>query len=87
MNSLRPARTEIAALRLPDAVQKQIHDLARALDTASTVEDVEREGALQLSSIFGLETAKRLHSADIENLYISFDGAVRARRRKLVDQS
>lgn len=78
---------KIAALRLPNAVQEQIDDLVRRLDTASTVEDVEREGALQLSFIFGLETAKRLRSADIDNLYISFDEAVQERLQTLADQS
>jgi hypothetical protein len=80
-------RQKIAALRLPNPVQEQIDDLVRALDTANTVEDVERESALQLSFIFGLETAKRLRSADIEYLYISFDEAVQERLQTLADQS
>ena len=48
----------------------------RALNTARTREGLEREGAMEVSFIFGLETAKRLRPADVESLYIIFDDAV-----------
>jgi hypothetical protein len=66
-------------LKLPKPIRGPINDLVRALNAASTREDIEREGALEIAMILGLETAKRLKPADIEALYMIFDDAVQAR--------
>lgn len=66
-------------LRLPKPVRGPIDDLVRALNAASTREDIEREGTLQIALIMGLETTKKLRPADIEALYMIFDDAVQAR--------
>lgn len=76
----------IATLRLPKPIQGQIDDLVRALNAASTKEAVQREGAMEISFILGLETAKRLRPGDIEALYIIFDDAVQERLLRLADQ-
>jgi hypothetical protein len=73
----------IEALRLHKSIQGPVNDLVRALNAASTREDVEREGAMEIAFILGLETAKRLRSADIEALYIIFDDAVQERLKQL----
>ncbi|MDE1167730.1 MAG: hypothetical protein PW845_20740 [Pseudomonas sp.] len=75
----------IEALRLPKPLQGQIDDLVRALNAASTKEDLEREGAMEIAFILGLETAKRLRPADIEALYMIFDDAVQERISQLAE--
>ncbi len=70
-------------LKLPKPVRGPINDLVRALNAASTRTDVEREGALEIALILGLETAKRLKPADIEALYMIFDDAVQERLQSL----
>lgn len=70
-------------LKLPKPVRGPINDLVRALNAASTRADVEREGALEIALILGLETAKRLKPADIEALYMIFDDAVQERLQSL----
>ncbi|MGH8418058.1 MAG: hypothetical protein ACRER8_12375 [Pseudomonas sp.] len=77
----------IDSLRLPKAVQGPVNDLVRALSAASTREDVEREGEMEIAFILGLETTKRLRAADIETLYMIFDDAVQARLSHLAEQS
>lgn len=77
---------QIAALELPDAILTVINNLLRGLDTASTVEDLERERAYQIRLIRDLEVARRLRPAVIETLFMSFDSAVQQRHRELVDQ-
>jgi hypothetical protein len=72
-------------LKLPKPIRGPINDLVRALNAASTREDIEREGALEIALILGLETAKRLKPADIEALYMIFDDAVQARLQGLVE--
>jgi hypothetical protein len=72
-------------LKLPKPIRGPINDLVRALNAASTREDIEREGALEIALILGLETAKRLKAGDIEALYMIFDDAVQARLRGLVE--
>jgi hypothetical protein len=76
----------IAALRLPKPIQGPIDDLVRALNAATTKEDLEREGAMEISFILGLETTKRLRPADVEALYMIFDDAVQDRLRQLAEQ-
>lgn len=66
-------------LRLPKPIRGPIDKLLRSLDAASTREDVESEGELQIAFILGLETAKRLRPSDVEALYMIFDDAVQAR--------
>lgn len=73
----------IAALRLPKPIQGPIDDLVRALNAASTREDLEREGEMEIAFILGLETARRLRPADIEALYMIFDDAVQERLKHL----
>lgn len=70
-------------LRLPKAIRDPVDKLVRSLDAASTREDIEREGAMQISFILGLETARRLRPSDIEALYMIFDDAVQARLEQL----
>jgi hypothetical protein len=73
----------IEALRLPKPIQGPVSDLVRALNAASTKEDIEREGEMQIAFIMGLETARRLRASDIEALYIIFDDAVQQRLGQL----
>ena len=77
----------IAALRLPKPIQGPIDDLVRALNAATTKEDLEREGAMEISFILGLETTKRLRPADVEALYMICDDAVQDRLRQLAEQN
>jgi hypothetical protein len=70
-------------LKLPKPIRGPINDLVRALNAASTREDIEREGALEIALILGLETAKRLKPSDIEALYMIFDDAVQERLQAL----
>ncbi|HEX8586647.1 hypothetical protein [Pseudomonas sp.] len=77
----------IAALRLPKPIQGPIDDLVRALNAATTREDLEREGAMEISFILSLETSKRLRPADVEALYMIFDDAVQERLAQLADRS
>jgi hypothetical protein len=77
----------IAALRLPKPIQGSIDDLVRALNAATTKEELEREAAMEISFILGLETSKRLRPADVETLYMIFDDAVQERLSQLADQS
>jgi hypothetical protein len=77
----------IAALRLPKPIQGSIDDLVRALTAATTKEELEREAAMEISFILGLETSKRLRPADVETLYMIFDDAVQERLSQLADQS
>ncbi|MFK3971228.1 hypothetical protein ACI2KS_10925 [Pseudomonas sp. NPDC087358] len=74
---------KIDLLKLPKSIRDPVNDLVRALNAASTRADVEREGAMQISFILGLETAKRLRPADIEALYMIFDDAVQERLAQL----
>lgn len=73
----------IDSLRLPKAIQGPVNDLVRALSAASTREDIEREGEMEIAFILGLETTKRLRPADIEMLYMIFDDAVQTRLAQL----
>lgn len=73
----------IDSLRLPKAIQGPVNDLVRALSAASTREDIEREGEMEIAFILGLETTRRLRPADIEMLYMIFDDAVQARLAQL----
>lgn len=77
----------IAALRLPKPIQGPIDDLVRALNAATTKEDLEREAAMEISFILSLETSKRLRPADVETLYMIFDDAVQERLSQLAGQS
>ncbi len=77
----------IAALRLPKPIQGAIDDLVRALNAATTKEDLEREAAMEISFILSLETSKRLRPADVETLYMIFDDAVQERLSQLANQS
>lgn len=70
-------------LKLPKAIRDPVNDLVRALNAASTREDIEREGALEIALILGLENARRLKPSDIEALYMIFDDAVQARLQGL----
>ena len=73
----------IEALRLHKSIQGPINDLVRALNAASTREDIEREGAMEIAFILGLELTRRLRAADVEALYIIFDDAVQERLKQL----
>jgi hypothetical protein len=75
----------IEALRLHKSIQGPINDLVRALNAATTREDIEREGAMEIAFILGLETTRRLRAADIEALYIIFDDAVQQRLKQLAN--
>lgn len=70
-------------LKLPKPVRNQIDDLVRALNAASTREDVEREGEMQIALIGALESARKLKPADVETLYIIFDDAVQVRLQEV----
>lgn len=72
-------------LKLPKDVRGSINDLVQALNAASTKADVEREGALEIALILGLEQSRKLKPADIETLYMIFDDAKEARLRALQD--
>lgn len=74
---------QLDLLRLPKAIRGQVDKLVRSLDAASTREDIEREGTMQISFIFGLEAARQLRASDVEALYIIFDDAVQARLKQL----
>jgi len=73
----------IEALRLLKPIQGPVNDLVRALNAASTKEDIEREGEMQIAFIMELETARRLRASDIEALYIIFDDVVQERLGQL----
>ena len=66
-------------MSLPKPIQGLVNDLVRALNAASTKEDIEREGEMQIAFIMEPETARRLRASDIEALYIIFGDAVRER--------
>jgi Tfp pilus assembly protein PilO len=70
-------------LRLQKPIRDEMNDLLRALNAASTREDLEAERALQIESIQTLESTRKLRSADAEALYIIFDDAVEARLENL----
>ena len=71
-------------LNLPKPLRGPISDLVRALNAASTREDIEREAALQISFIHELESGKKkLRASDVEALYIIFDEAVQERLESL----
>lgn len=70
-------------LKLPKDVRGPINDLVRALNAASTRADIEREGALEIALILGLQQSRKLKPADIETLYMIFDDAKEARLRAL----
>lgn len=70
-------------LKLPKPVRNQIDDLVRALNAASTREDVEREGEMQIALIGALESSRKLKPADVETLYIIFDDAVQVRLQEV----
>jgi hypothetical protein len=76
---------QLDLLKLPKPVRNQIDDLVRALNAASTRQDVEREGEMQIALIAALESARKLKPADVETLYIIFDDAVQVRLQE-VDQ-
>lgn len=73
----------VEALRLPKSIKAEIDDLIRALNAASDRQAIEREGAMEIAFILGLEKAKLLRPADIEALYIIFDDAVQKRLQGL----
>lgn len=64
---------------MPEAIRSAIDQLLCAVGCAQTLEDVEREGAMQLGFLLGLETAKRLRPIHIEALYLAFEEAVQAK--------
>ncbi|WP_446731008.1 hypothetical protein [Pseudomonas sp. CFBP 8770] len=70
-------------LKLPKDVRGSVNGLVRALNAASTKADVEREGALEIALILGLEQSRKLKPADIEALYMIFDDAKEARLQAL----
>ncbi|AIS18148.1 hypothetical protein [Pseudomonas rhizosphaerae] len=70
-------------LKLPKDVRNSVNGLVRALNAASTKADVEREGALEIALILGLEQSRKLKPADIEALYMIFDDAKEARLQAL----
>jgi hypothetical protein len=74
---------QLDQLKLPKPVRNQIDDLVRALNAASTREDVEREGEMQIALIGALESARKLKPADVETLYIIFDDAVQVRLQEV----
>lgn len=74
---------QLDQLKLPKPVRYQIDDLVRALNAASTREDVEREGEMQIALIGALESARKLKPADVETLYIIFDDAVQVRLQEV----
>jgi hypothetical protein len=74
---------QLDLLKLPKPVRNQIDDLVRALNAASTREDVEREGEMQIALIGALESARKLKPADVETLYIIFDDAVQVRLQEV----
>jgi hypothetical protein len=49
----------IEALRLSKPIQGPVNDLVRALNAASTKEDIEREAEVQIAFIMELEAARR----------------------------
>lgn len=70
-------------LRLQKPIRDEMNDLLRALNAASTRADLEAERAIQIELIQGLESTRRLRSADAEALFIIFDDAVEARLENL----
>ncbi|WP_434678104.1 hypothetical protein J3P77_18865 [Pseudomonas sp. R1-18] len=74
---------QLDQLKLPKPVRNQIDDMVRALNAASTREDVEREGEMQIALIGALESARKLKPADVETLYIIFDDAVQVRLQEV----
>lgn len=70
-------------LKLPKPARGAIDDLVRALNAASTQEDLEREAALQIDVIAELASGRKVRPADVETLYIIFDDAVQERLQAL----
>jgi len=70
-------------LKLTKPVRSQIDDLVRALNAASTREDLEREGEMQIALIGELESGRKVKPTDVETLYIIFDDAVQERLQSL----
>jgi hypothetical protein len=77
------SQERIEALRLPKPILGPVNDFVRALNAASTKEDIERESEMQIAFIMELEAARRLRASDIEALYIIFDDAVQERLGQL----
>lgn len=70
---------------LPTSIRLAVNKLMGTLASAQTREQIEREGAIQLGFVFGLETAQHLRASDIEALYLTFEEAVQARLQALGD--
>jgi hypothetical protein len=71
------------ALKIPKNLRTPIERLLRALEDASSEEEIASEAQIQLEFVQGLETDKRVPKASIEKLYIFFDDAVEARKQAL----
>ncbi|KQQ62412.1 hypothetical protein IFR09_08315 [Pseudomonas syringae] len=74
---------KIDLLRLQKPIRDEMNDLLRALNAASTREDIEAERAIQIESIQALQNTKRLRPADAEALFIIFDDAAEAKLENL----
>ncbi|WP_268799027.1 hypothetical protein [Pseudomonas huanghezhanensis] len=71
--------TRLDQIKLHKSIRAILDRLLRSLEGASTREEVESEGEMQISYIHELESDKRVRKGDIETLYIIFDDAVQAR--------
>jgi hypothetical protein len=78
-------RPKLKLDELPTSIRLAVNKLMGTLANAQTREQIEREGAIQLGFVFGLETAQYLRASDIEALYLTFEDAVQARLQALGD--
>lgn len=70
----------LAALNLPDAVRAQALKLLERITLARHADDLFRAADRAEGFVLGLETAKALNPATLENLYVAFEDAATARR-------
>ena len=71
--------------QLPDTVGMAVDKLLVDLTAAQSPAQIELEEVRQRGFVLGLETAKYLRPVDIEQLYLMFEEAVRARSNALDD--
>jgi hypothetical protein len=72
-------------MELPASIRGPVDKLMHSLLSAHSRADIEREGAIELGFVLGLETARCLRASDIEALYLIFDDAVQAQLQALPD--
>lgn len=69
----------IDGLKLSKQARGPVSDLVRALNAAASRVDIEREAAMQIEVIAGLEKTRAVRAGDAEALYMVFDDEVQER--------